>query len=166
MKIGTIQSPTFGLVSFATMFRDHLCCVEFGPPNLVRDRLPIPIDEGMPPSPTVTNNLLACLETCAPYEGLLYVVGTDFQKEVWKALREIPCGQIVSYKAVADEIGRPSATRAVARAVAANPIAVVIPCHRVVGQKNPDAYHWGANIKRKLLDMEYLATHPTEIVLS
>jgi methylated-DNA-[protein]-cysteine S-methyltransferase len=59
--------------------------------------------------------------------------GTQFQRRVWTALRRIPCGQTVSYAALAKEIGHPSAVRAVGHANGANPVSVVVPCHRVIG---------------------------------
>ena len=59
--------------------------------------------------------------------------GTPFQQAVWRALREIPCGSTTSYGKLAERIGRPAAVRAVGLANGANPIAVVVPCHRVIG---------------------------------
>lgn len=81
--------------------------------------------------------------------------GTDFQRRVWQALREIPAGSTASYKEVALRIGAPKAVRAIARACAANPIAVAIPCHRVVRSDGAlSGYRWGADRKRALLDRE------------
>jgi AraC family transcriptional regulator of adaptative response/methylated-DNA-[protein]-cysteine methyltransferase len=80
---------------------------------------------------------------------------TAFQRRVWKALQEIPAGETRSYREVAAAIGRPSAARAVARACATNPVAVVIPCHRVVREGGDlGGYRWGAHRKRRLLDHE------------
>lgn len=85
----------------------------------------------------------------------LDVAGTSFQQQVWKALRDIPPGERRSYREVAASIGRPSATRAVARACAANRVAVVIPCHRVVREDGAlSGYKWGVDRKRRLLDDE------------
>ena len=85
----------------------------------------------------------------------LDVGGTVFQQQVWKALQEIPAGERRSYREVAAAIGRPTATRAVARACATNRIAVVIPCHRVVREDGDLAgYKWGVERKRRLLDDE------------
>jgi AraC family transcriptional regulator, regulatory protein of adaptative response / methylated-DNA-[protein]-cysteine methyltransferase len=85
----------------------------------------------------------------------LDVGGTSFQQQVWKALREIPPGERRSYREVAASIGRPSATRAVARACATNRVAVVIPCHRVVREDGgPSGYKWGLDRKHRLLDDE------------
>ncbi|HEX5790879.1 MAG TPA: methylated-DNA--[protein]-cysteine S-methyltransferase [Luteolibacter sp.] len=81
--------------------------------------------------------------------------GTPFQLEVWRALLRVPRGQTISYAQLAARIGRPSAVRAVASAVARNPIAVLIPCHRVVrSDGTPGEYRWGAPRKQALLEWE------------
>jgi AraC family transcriptional regulator of adaptative response/methylated-DNA-[protein]-cysteine methyltransferase len=94
----------------------------------------------------------------APGLGLdlpLDVRGTAFQQRVWQALREIPAGQTASYSEVARRIGAPSSVRAVAHAVASNPLAVAIPCHRVVRTDGALAgYRWGIERKRALLERE------------
>jgi methylated-DNA-[protein]-cysteine S-methyltransferase len=74
--------------------------------------------------------------------------GTDFQKVVWKALRKIPCGETIAYAALAERIGRPTAVRAVGHANGANPISVVVPCHRVIGT-NGSLTGYGGGIERK-----------------
>ncbi|MBK9070280.1 MAG: methylated-DNA--[protein]-cysteine S-methyltransferase [Myxococcales bacterium] len=85
-------------------------------------------------------------------------VGTEFQKLVWHALGAIPAGKTVTYGHLAQAIGRPSATRAVAQACGANPIAIAIPCHRVVRSDGALAgYRWGIERKRELLRRERLA---------
>jgi AraC family transcriptional regulator of adaptative response/methylated-DNA-[protein]-cysteine methyltransferase len=94
----------------------------------------------------------------APSLGLdlpLDVRGTAFQQRVWQALRQIPAGTTASYAEIARRIGAPGAVRAVARACAANPAAVAIPCHRVVRQDGGlSGYRWGVERKRALLDRE------------
>ncbi len=81
--------------------------------------------------------------------------GTEFQQQVWAALRTIPYGQTWSYAQLADKIGRPSAVRAVGLANGRNPIAVVIPCHRVIGSDGSlTGYGGGLDRKRFLLDLE------------
>jgi AraC family transcriptional regulator, regulatory protein of adaptative response / methylated-DNA-[protein]-cysteine methyltransferase len=94
----------------------------------------------------------------APSIGLhlpLDVQGTAFQERVWRALREIPPGTTVSYAQIATRIGAPKAGRAVARACAANHIAVAIPCHRVVRRDGDiSGYRWGVDRKRELLRRE------------
>ena len=78
--------------------------------------------------------------------------GTPFQQEVWRALRRIPAGSTWSYARLASEIGRPSATRAVAAANGANPVSIVIPCHRVIGSDGSlTGYGGGLPRKRWLL---------------
>lgn len=85
----------------------------------------------------------------------LDVRGTAFQQRVWRALREIPAGKTASYTDIAGRIGSPKAVRAVAAACAANPLAVAIPCHRVVRTDGELAgYRWGVERKRALLDKE------------
>jgi methylated-DNA-[protein]-cysteine S-methyltransferase len=84
--------------------------------------------------------------------------GTSFQNAVWKALREIPCGTTWSYSELAQRIGRPSAVRAVGLANGANPISIVVPCHRVIGANGTlTGYGGGIERKRWLLDHEAAA---------
>jgi len=83
------------------------------------------------------------------------VQATAFQSRVWDALREIPYGQTRSYAQIAEAIGEPRAVRAVARACATNPVAVVVPCHRVVRSDGKlGGYRWGVQRKRVVLDRE------------
>lgn len=88
--------------------------------------------------------------------------GTAFQQSVWQALREIPPGTTISYGELALRIGAPNATRAVAGACGANPLAVAVPCHRVVARDGSLAgYRWGVERKRELLKREATAAaHP------
>jgi len=81
--------------------------------------------------------------------------GTVFQLRVWQALRAIPRGETRSYSQLARELGNPNATRAVARACATNRVAVLVPCHRVVGANGSlTGYRWGVERKRQLLEAE------------
>lgn len=85
----------------------------------------------------------------------LDVQGTAFQEQVWRALRDIPSGATETYADVARRLGRPSSTRAVATAIAANPIAVLVPCHRVVRTDGGlGGYRWGLDRKKRLLARE------------
>jgi AraC family transcriptional regulator, regulatory protein of adaptative response / methylated-DNA-[protein]-cysteine methyltransferase len=85
----------------------------------------------------------------------LDVRGTAFQQRVWLALRAIPPGQTATYSSIARKIGSPQSVRAVAGACAANPIAVAIPCHRVVRHDGGlSGYRWGVERKRELLARE------------
>jgi AraC family transcriptional regulator, regulatory protein of adaptative response / methylated-DNA-[protein]-cysteine methyltransferase len=106
------------------------------------------------------NALLAHLAGQEPHPDLpLDVQGTAFQKRVWEELRRIPYGQTASYGEIARRIGRPTATRAVARACATNPAALVTPCHRVVRENGElGGYRWGVERKRRLLEKEKSAS--------
>ena len=94
----------------------------------------------------------------APQLGLdlpLDLRGTVFQQRVWQALRAIPAGQTTSYSEIARRIGMPKAVRAVASAIAANPLAVAVPCHRVLRSSGAlSGYRWGVSRKKKLLERE------------
>jgi AraC family transcriptional regulator of adaptative response/methylated-DNA-[protein]-cysteine methyltransferase len=96
-----------------------------------------------------------------PGEGLdlpLDLRGTPFQRRVWEALRTIPIGTTTTYSELARSIGAPDAVRAVASACAANPIALAVPCHRVVGRDGDlTGYRWGVERKRELIKKEATA---------
>jgi AraC family transcriptional regulator, regulatory protein of adaptative response / methylated-DNA-[protein]-cysteine methyltransferase len=100
--------------------------------------------------------IVAHLEGKQPHLSLpVDVRATAFQRQVWQALQEIPYGETRSYGEVAKAIGQPKAVRAVARACATNPIALVIPCHRVIREdKSLGGYRWGIERKKKLLENE------------
>jgi AraC family transcriptional regulator of adaptative response/methylated-DNA-[protein]-cysteine methyltransferase len=100
--------------------------------------------------------ILSALSEQKPLFDLpLDIRATAFQQKVWSALRQIPRGETRSYSEIARNIGEPSATRAVARACASNPVAVVIPCHRVVRDNGDLAgYRWGVHRKEELLQRE------------
>lgn len=89
------------------------------------------------------------------FEGTLDLRGTTFQRRVWEALRALPVGARVSYKALASALDMPQGARAVAGACAANRIAILIPCHRVIsGDGALTGYRWGVERKRWLLEQE------------
>ncbi len=82
----------------------------------------------------------------------IHLKGTDFQIKVWEALLKIPRGAVVSYETLAVSIGKPRAVRAVANAVARNPVSFLIPCHRVIRKTGAiGGYHWGSEKKRAIL---------------
>ena len=85
----------------------------------------------------------------------LDIRGTAFQQRVWQALRKIPAGSTASYAEIAGRIGSPNSARAVARACAANALAIAVPCHRVVrGDGALAGYRWGVQRKKALLERE------------
>ncbi|PDO84064.1 bifunctional DNA-binding transcriptional regulator/O6-methylguanine-DNA methyltransferase Ada [Kosakonia sacchari] len=91
----------------------------------------------------------------APFTLPLDLRGTAFQLQVWQALREIPTGETVSYRELAQKLGKPNAVRAVASACGANKLAIVIPCHRVVRSDGAlSGYRWGMARKAQLLQRE------------
>jgi AraC family transcriptional regulator, regulatory protein of adaptative response / methylated-DNA-[protein]-cysteine methyltransferase len=88
-------------------------------------------------------------------DGRLDLRGTVFQLRVWQALRQIPRGETRSYSQLARELGDPKATRAVARACSTNRVALLVPCHRVVGTSGSlTGYRWGVERKRRILEAE------------
>jgi len=139
-----------------------VCAIQFGedPDALVRglqDRFPkaelIGADADFE---ALVARVVGMVEGAADAGDLpLDIQGTAFQERVWRALRDIPKGSTASYADVAARIGAPKAVRAVAQACAANPTAVVIPCHRVVRSDGAlSGYRWGVERKRALLQRE------------
>ncbi len=121
---------------------------EYPEAELTRD------DQGLRPWVTLFMQLLQGQPS--PYSVPLDVQASAFQWRVWEALRTIPTGHTRSYREIAQAIGQPTAARAVARACAANPVAVFIPCHRVVrGNGQLGGYRWGMERKQKLLELEH-----------
>lgn len=114
---------------------------------------------GVYTSTTIDNEMA---ETVAGviFEGLdkpltIDLRGTEFQIGVWNQLREIPFGQTASYQDMAERLGSPGAVRAVASAIARNPVAMLIPCHRVIhSDGSVGEYHWGRELKKRLLEWE------------
>lgn len=89
------------------------------------------------------------------FELALHPIGTDFQRLAWRALADIPYGQTITYREQAEAIGRPGATQAVGAANGANPLPIVVPCHRVVGTDGSlIGFGGGLETKRQLLDLE------------
>ena len=116
----------------------------------------IALDEGPAPK-TLLRTLTAYFDgdIGALDDIVCEMAGTPFQRSVWKALRKIPGGRTTSYGALARRIGRPAAMRAVGAANGANPIAIVVPCHRVIGANGSlTGYGGGLDRKRWLLKHE------------
>jgi AraC family transcriptional regulator of adaptative response/methylated-DNA-[protein]-cysteine methyltransferase len=105
--------------------------------------------------------IVAHLEGREPHLDLpIDVRATAFQEQVWQALRAIPSGSTRSYGEIAQAIGKPGAARAVGQACGTNPVALIIPCHRVIaGDKRIGGYRWGSQRKQALLEAEYERSH-------
>ncbi len=167
-----LESPLGPLVVGAT--RDGVCLLEFSDRRMLERQLR-----------TLERRVGACVVpgTNAPLEQMvselsayfvgrrqhftvpLVTPGSDFQQSVWRALRRIPYGETRSYAQVAREIGQPSAVRAVARANGDNRIAIVIPCHRVIGSNGTlTGYGGGLWRKKRLLELEQGRDHDESVV--
>ncbi len=97
----------------------------------------------------------------APYAGALDVPAPEFQRAVWERLRAVPFGATTTYGELAAALGMPGEARAVGAAVAANPVCVLVPCHRVVGADGSlKGFAWGLALKRRLLAHEGGAALP------
>lgn len=91
----------------------------------------------------------------------LHLKGTDFQLKVWQALLKIPMGQLTTYGTIANQIEHPSASRAVGTAIGSNPVAFLIPCHRVIQSTGIiGGYMWGSTRKRAIIGWEGTKVHP------
>ncbi len=112
--------------------------------------------EGFAPNRKAAKQILEFLEgKRRTFELELDPRGTDFQRRVWKALCDIPYGETISYAELAQRVGNPSAVRAVGAANGANPLSLVVPCHRVVNTGGKlGGYGGGLELKAKLLAME------------
>jgi AraC family transcriptional regulator of adaptative response/methylated-DNA-[protein]-cysteine methyltransferase len=142
-----------------------LCAILLGddPDALVRDlRKRFPTADLVGADAALDNDVAGVVRFIeAPGSSLdlpLDMRGTEFQRRVWQALRAIPPGTTATYAEIAARIGAPKSVRAVARACAANALAVAIPCHRVVKSDGAlSGYRWGVARKRALLDREQSA---------
>ena len=154
------QTP-FGLIVVAQT-RKGICCVLFGDTRKVlteqlTTRFPKAVlqhdKQGMQGRLEAVVQHITLPDAAADIP--LDIQGTAFQEKVWRALQSIKPGHTASYSEVADAIGQPTAARAVATACAANPVAVLVPCHRVVrGDGSLSGYRWGVERKQQLLDNE------------
>jgi len=113
------------------------------------------------PAPDYLNFALEQIEEYFNQERKIFdskleiIKGTDFQREVWSYLLGIPFGQTVSYSRIAEDLGDKKAVRAIGQAVGANPISIIVPCHRVVGINGElTGFAWGVERKRRLLELE------------
>jgi AraC family transcriptional regulator of adaptative response/methylated-DNA-[protein]-cysteine methyltransferase len=157
---------------FVAATRRGLCTVEFSDPARaeagLRRRFPgAHIEAGDAKLARWLKALVSLVDTGDPPADLpLDIRGTAFQTRVWKALRRIPPGATISYGELAGRLGDPRGARAVANACARNTLALVVPCHRVVGRDGSlTGYRWGMARKRALLARE-AADHPPAAVPS
>lgn len=162
IRFSVAESSLGPLVVAAT--KAGVCLIAFGEPGIdpaaeVSRRFPKADVEPAPDDDRewvrAVVGLVDAPATAAAAALPLDIRGTAFQQQVWSALLRIPPGSTVTYAQLASAIGRPTATRAVAQACGANPLAVVVPCHRVVGSDGSlTGYRWGVERKRSLLDSE------------
>jgi AraC family transcriptional regulator of adaptative response/methylated-DNA-[protein]-cysteine methyltransferase len=111
-----------------------------------------------------TAPLVEAVFAAAPGTPLhVHLRGTNFQLKVWEALLQVPAGSVTTYEGLAQRVGQPNASRAVGSAVGHNPIAVLIPCHRVIRKVGDFGnYRYGALRKKALLAREFMTTPAAE----
>ena len=158
IRVHTFDSPIGALTTAERAGR--LCLLRFGADGADVDRM---FDRWYPGEPRNRQPLREIGDVLTRYFGgetaaidavAVELNGTPFQKTVWAALRRIPCGTTISYAELAKRIGEPSAVRAVGTANGANPVALVVPCHRVIGS-NGSLTGYGGGLDRK----QWLLTH-------
>ena len=160
VKYAIVETPLGFLLVAAT--DKGVCSVTLGDSetvledNLRKEFREADISRDDPSLRLASASIVEHLEGKSPHIDLpLDIRATAFQRQVWEQLRTIPIGQTYSYGEVAMAIGREKAVRAVARACATNPVAIVIPCHRVIREdKSLGGYRWGLERKKKLLEEE------------
>jgi methylated-DNA-[protein]-cysteine S-methyltransferase len=160
LRIDHIESP-IGTITLA-VHGDDLCALDFVDEDAMRARLEVRFEtvrfvaEANPAGHSDSVRAYFAGELGALAGIPVDPGGTPFQQRVWQELRNTDCGETRSYKDVADAIGAPGATRAVGTANGRNPIAIVIPCHRVVNaNKRLGGYAGGTDNKRWLLEHEH-----------
>jgi len=163
IEFSSVKTP-FATILLARSARG-VCTILLGdtPAELYADlqqRLPkaqlVENDQALAPLLKTITDFLAAPLTSVDFP--LDIQGSDFQKSVWAVLQSIPVGQTLSYSEVAERLQKPKAVRAVANACAANPLALVIPCHRILrADGGISGYRWGVERKRALLAKEQQA---------
>lgn len=153
----TLYDSSYGPLLIATSTRG-ICFIGIGNEQLMLDELnerypAAQITIGEKP---ILRRALALVEDTRKKDPLpLHIKGTAFQLMVWHELLQIPCGETTNYGILAQRIGRQGAARAVGSAVGRNPVACLIPCHRVVrADKRMGGYHWGTLLKEQMLSEE------------
>ncbi|WP_010630546.1 methylated-DNA--[protein]-cysteine S-methyltransferase [Sporolactobacillus vineae] len=163
LLVSTVSSPV-GLLTLA-FYRDRLCHIDFGTAEdttaglihwAKRNGLPASVSDVSQAGEQAAEQLHDYFSGRRKTFDLdLLLIGTAFQKEVWKALAAIPYGETRTYKDVAVAVGRPKAIRAVGGANHRNPLPIVIPCHRVIGTNGAlVGYGGGLDRKKRLLELE------------
>ncbi len=159
IKWGTAPSP-FGelFLAFTTQGLSQLSFVEKStahPVDTLQNNLPNASFKNDNPAANHLANLIFDKKSKTPSTIHLDPTGTPFQKKVWQALLQIPFGETTTYSAIACKIGMQNAARAVGNAVGANPIAILIPCHRVIRADGKiGGYRWGTTRKNEILAWE------------
>jgi methylated-DNA-[protein]-cysteine S-methyltransferase len=154
MSTHTIHNSPVGVLTLEADDHGRLCRLEFGQPTNASD---VPNDP--PPAGVIAETVRQLDEyfagTRREFELDLAPRGTAFQLAVWNALLTIPYGATASYGDIARSVGRPNAVRAVGQANGRNPLAIVVPCHRVIGSDHSlTGYGGGIERKRYLLGLE------------
>ena len=154
--------PTFGLSQ--SPFGE--CCIVFSNDGICALTFPenhesalYDIEQRFPETDFVQNDEKAAFFSKLIFQKrerpTIHPIGTEFQQAVWNALQQIPVGVTTTYAKIADAINRPKAVRAVGTAIGANPIALLIPCHRVIRTDGGlGGYRWGLEIKKMMLEWE------------
>lgn len=136
-------------------------CTHYGiEPATLSLLLPLQLDDSDPEQALLKNAITQLCEFASGERQLFELpldisIGTPFQRQVWQALQQIGCGQTISYAQLAQQIGKPTAHRAVANANGRNPISILIPCHRVIASDGSiGGYTGGVDKKQLLLEIE------------
>ena len=162
MQINYSSHPTpFGICLLAVSAQ-QICWLSLHDEQLTECAITTLLTKNFPAAnfsyaPTPINPLITSIFTSPDQlpNFAVQLAGTPFQKQVWHQLQEIPAGTTVSYSTIAQQLGRPRAVRAVARAIAQNKIALLIPCHRVISKSGAiHNYRWGKARKQQLLSWE------------
>lgn len=151
--IATTEANKLFALEFCDLHRETFCleqlCIRYRTETIIKDNyLP-------------TKSLSKIFEKQVEIDSFatlpIILYGTEFQRQVWQALLKIPRGRLVSYEYLAKYLGKSTAIRAVASAVANNPIAYLIPCHRVIRKTGEfGEYRWGREMKRRLIMSEHV----------
>lgn len=154
MQVATMESPVGALTIAGSEMGLHSISFGAGRPDS------IPVLDGQEPGLDIVEETIHQLQAyfakrLVQFDLPLKPDGTPFQVQVWRELQNIPYGAVISYGELARRIGKPKASRAVGAANGANPIPIIIPCHRVIGSNGKiTGYAGGVQIKEALLELE------------